>query len=151
MILSGKLVTGQVVNGVETPIANTELELFNSADPSTILAIISTDTVGQYTLNKIVSELGSTDNNGKLNLSLRVRDTALSTYQVFNGIYINQSNSANIAMVVYNTTSVIKGDEAINNEVSVTDSHAVTLNVPKAIITSANFNNAVSCNICFND
>ena len=98
-----------------------------------------------YTLNKIVSELGSTDNNGKLNLSLRVRDTALSTYQVFNDIYtLTKVNSANIAMVVYNTTSVIKGDEAINNEVSVTDSHAVTLNVPKAIITSANFNNAVS-------
>ena len=145
VILSGKLVTGQVVNGVETPIANTELELFNSADPSTVLATISTDTVGQYTLNKIVSELGSTDNNGKLNLSLRVRDTALSTYQVFNDIYtLTKVNSANIAMVVYNTTSVIKGDEAINNEVSVTDSHAVTLNVPKAIITSANFNNAVS-------
>ena len=95
-------------------------------------------------INKIVSELGSTDNNGKLNLSLRVRDTALSTYQVFNDIYtLTKVNSANIAMVVYNTTSVIKGDEAINNEVSVTDSHAVTLNVPKAIITSANFNNAV--------
>ena len=145
VILSGKLVTGQVVNGVETPIANTELELFNSADPSTVLATISTDTVGQYTLNKIVSELGSTDNNGKLNLSLRVRDTALSTYQVFNDIYtLTKVNSANIAMVVYKATSVIEADKAINNEVSVTDPHAVTLNVPKAIITSANFNNAVS-------
>lgn len=129
VVLGGKLVTGQVVNNAETPITNTQVELINTANPNTVIATATTNGSGEYSFNQLVSSLGVTDSNSKLNLALRLRDTATSTQQVFDGLYtLTKITPTNTTLSV--AQKVNGKDYGQDNEVLVNRDATITLNVP---------------------
>ena len=119
--------TGTLLDGTQKGIANTNIELFNENDPTTVVATAVTNAAGTYSITKTVSQLGA-DVGSKINLAVRVSNQANpASYQVFSNLYT-------LTKLTPNTTTITVSQNGINtvdNEALVDQPYTITVNTPK--------------------
>lgn len=129
----GKLVTGQVINNVATPIANTTVELVNMNAPDTVIATATTNVQGEYHIQKMVSGLGTAVSD-KLNLAIRVRDTQKKAEQTFNNLYtLTKITAQNVTMSIKQDGKDAVNNEVLTNQGSTKKQATITLQFPHSL------------------
>lgn len=118
--------TGTLLDGTQKGIANTNIELFNENDPTTVVATAVTNAAGTYSITKTVSQLGA-DVGSKINLAVRVSNQANpASYQVFSNLYT-------LTKLTPNTTTITVSQNGVNtvsNEALVDQPYTITVNTP---------------------
>ncbi len=118
--------TGTLLDGTQKGIANTNIELFNENDPTTVVATAVTNAAGTYNVTKTVSQLGA-DVGSKINLAVRVSNQANpASYQVFSNLYT-------LTKLTPNTTTITVSQNGVNtvsNEALVDQPYTITVNTP---------------------
>lgn len=133
VIFTGKLVTGQVINNIATPIANTTVELVNMDAPDTVIATAITDAQGKYHIQQMVSGLGTADSN-KLNLAIRVRDTQTQAQQTFNNLYtLTKITAQNVTMSIKQDNKDAVNHEVLTNQGNTKKQATIQLNLPHSL------------------
>lgn len=133
VIFTGKLVTGQVINNVAIPIANTAVELVNMDAPDTVIATAITDAQGKYHIQQMVSGLGTAVSD-KLNLAIRVRDTQTQAQQTFNNLYtLTKITAQNVTMSTKQDNKDAVNNEVLTNQGSTKKQATIQLNFPHSL------------------